>query len=205
MVRNRSRRILQVAAVLGALALVPVVLPADVPLTRQHGDQFLMKVALIGHNGMSRQPVARSTRISEAELNAYLRYHARDQMPAGLADPHIAILGDGRLNGRAIVDLDAVRQQRAASSWLDPMAYLTGRLPISVTGVLRTANGVGRFDLETAEISGVPVPKSVLQELLTYYSRTPENPKGVGLDDPFELPAAIREIRVATGHAVVVQ
>jgi len=49
------------------------------------------------------------------------------------------------------------------------------------------------------------VPKSVIQELLSYYSRTPENPAGINMDDPFELPAQIREIRVAPGAAIIVQ
>jgi hypothetical protein len=45
----------------------------------------------------------------------------------------------------------------------------------------------------------------VLQELVTYYSRTPENPEGINMDAPFELPARIREIRVGTGTSTVVQ
>jgi hypothetical protein len=49
------------------------------------------------------------------------------------------------------------------------------------------------------------VPKSLLQELLSHYSRTPENPNGIGIDDPFELPARIKEIRVLKGEAMVVQ
>jgi hypothetical protein len=44
-----------------------------------------------------------------------------------------------------------------------------------------------------------------LQELLTYYSRTPEDPDGINMDAPFELPAQIREIRVAPGAATIVQ
>ena len=66
-------------------------------------------------------------------------------------------------------------------------------------------DGVGRFQLETAEISGVPIPKPLLQELVGYYSRTPENPAGINMDDTFELPARIREIRVAQGIATIVQ
>jgi hypothetical protein len=59
--------------------------------------------------------------------------------------------------------------------------------------------------LESAEISGVTIPKSLLQELLSYYSRTPETPVGINMDEPFALPAAIREIRIGQGSAVVVQ
>ncbi len=85
------------------------------------------------------------------------------------------------------------------------MGYLTGRLPVTASGHLTAQDGVGRFQLESAEVSGVTVPKAVLQELLSYYSRTPENPSGINMDDPFELPARIREIRVGTGTATVVQ
>ena len=49
------------------------------------------------------------------------------------------------------------------------------------------------------------VPKSVLQELLSYYSQHPENPAGINMDAPFELPARIREIRVGTGTSTIVQ
>ena len=49
------------------------------------------------------------------------------------------------------------------------------------------------------------IPKAVLQELLSYYSRTPEKPSGINMDDPFELPARIREIRVQQGTALVIQ
>jgi hypothetical protein len=71
--------------------------------------------------------------------------------------------------------------------------------------VLTTRNGVGRFALESAAVSGIPIPKMLLQEIVGYYSRTPQNPAGIGLDDPFALPARIREILVERGQAIVVQ
>jgi hypothetical protein len=49
------------------------------------------------------------------------------------------------------------------------------------------------------------VPKSVLQQVVSYYSRSDEQPNGIGLDDPFQLPADIVEIRVEPGQAIVVQ
>jgi hypothetical protein len=108
------------------------------------------------------------------------------------------------VSGRAVVDLDAVRKQKQRG-WLDPMSYLTGRLPITASGRLSTKDGVGRFTLESAEISGVTVPKSLVQELLTYYSRSAERPDGINMDDPFQLPSRIREIQVGQGTATVIQ
>jgi hypothetical protein len=51
----------------------------------------------------------------------------------------------------------------------------------------------------------VPVPKALVQQVLSYYSRTDEHPSGIRLDDPFELPAGIQKIEVGQGQAVVVQ
>ncbi len=78
-------------------------------------------------------------------------------------------------------------------------------MPVTATGVLTTSKGVGHFNLESAAVGRIPVPKLILQEIVSYYSRTKENPAGIGLDDPFELPSKIREIQVQRGQAIIVQ
>jgi hypothetical protein len=144
------------------------------------------------------------TQLTDTELTSYLRYNLKDQVPVGIVEPTLNALGDGRVKGTAVVDLDAVRKQKQRG-WTDPMAYMSGQLPLNVSGLLITQNGVGRFQLEAAQISGISVPKSLLQELLTHYSKTADNPTGISMDDPFELPARIKEIRVGKGEALVVQ
>ena len=186
------------------LAAQPQVQPR---LTKADGERFqtkLTRIVTIGNTPRSAKRAAESTTVSDAEVNAYLRYHAQDQIPVGIVEPLLNAHGNGIVSGRAIVDLDAVRKQRQRG-WLDPMGYLTGRLPLTARGRLTTENGIGRFELESAEISGVTVPKTMVQELLSFYSRTPETPNGINMDDPFELPAQIREIRVAPGAATIVQ
>ena len=64
---------------------------------------------------------------------------------------------------------------------------------------------MGRFDVQSADVSGIPVPKTILQELLSYYATSPEQPEGISLDDAFALPANIQRIDVAPGQMVVVQ
>jgi len=150
-------------------------------------------------------PSGLTTPLTQREVNSYLRYDLASQVPVGIADPVITILGEGRLLGEAIVDLDAVSRANPPKSLFDPMRLLTGRLPLRVQGVLATSRGTGRFSLESASLAGVPIPKSVLQTLLSHYSRSPDKPDGIGLDDPFALPAAIREIRVEPGRAIIVQ
>jgi hypothetical protein len=147
---------------------------------------------------------SQTTQLTDAELNSYLRYHLRDQVPVGIVEPTLNALGDGRVGGGATIDLDAVRKSRQRT-WTDPLNYLTGQLPLTASGVLITQNGKGRFQLESAAISGISIPKSLVQELLSHYSKTAENPAGISLDDPFELPARIQEIRVGRGEAMVLQ
>ena len=186
------------------LASIPG-LRADVRATKRDAALLKQKVAAITAHGEKPVRAARRTLVTDTEVNAYFVYEAREQIPVGIVEPSITALGPGRLSGRAVVDLDAVRKQKAPTSLLDPMNYLMGRLVVTATGTLKTANGVGRFALESASIGSLPIPKILLQEIVSYYSRTAEKPAGIGLDDPFELPARIREIQVQRGQAIIVQ
>jgi len=199
--RTRSAALLLISA----LAITP--LAGQARFTKQDADRFqskLAKIVQLGNAAAIRAAAPQSTPVSDVEVNSYLRFHAADQIPVGILEPTLNALGDGRVSGRAVVDLDAVRKQKQRG-WLDPMSYLTGRLPVTAAGRLTTKDGIGQFQLDSAEISGVTVPKAVLQELLTHYSRTPENPAGIDMDAPFELPSHIREIRVGTGTSTIVQ
>jgi len=188
------------------VAVTAAQLSAQAGITKAEASRFATKLATIQKNSeVPRKGTAlRSTQVSDNEVNSYLKFLAGSQVPVGIVDPALHGAGSGRVTGRAVVDLDAVRTQKKRG-WTDPLGYLTGRLPVTAAGKLTTANGVGRFQLESAEISGVTIPKSLLQELLSYYSRTAENPNGINMDEPFALPSAIVEIRIGQGSAVIVQ
>jgi hypothetical protein len=205
---SRSR----LAAGIATLTVIAATATLSARLTKQDADQFSAKLNRIVQAGNAKTvktakpaaQAAQTTQITDNELNAYFKYNAKEQIPVGIVDPTINALGEGRVGGRAVVDLDAVRKQKQRG-WLDPLGYMTGHLPITATGKLTTKEGVGTFMLESAEVSGVTIPKTVLQELLSYYSRTKDNPDGINMDDPFELPARIREIRVGRATATIVQ
>ena len=172
---------------------------------KTEADQFQQKLQTIVTNGATDGRGVRRTPVSQTEVNSYLRVRGPELLPTGVTDATVAAEGSGRLSGRAVVDLDQVRQKKSSGGWLDPKSYLTGRLPITARGVLHTREGSGRFELESAEVSGVPIPKSFLQEIVSYYTRSQDHPNGVSIDEVFELPANIREIQVGQGNAVVVQ
>ena len=189
-----------------ALGLASIAgLRADARASKRDAALLKQKVATINDRAARPSKIARRITITENEVNSYLVYEARDQIPVGVVDPSITVIGPGRLSARAVVDLDAVRKQKAPTSLLDPMNYLMGRLAVTAVGTLRTANGVGRIDLESSSVGSIPIPKVLLQEIVSYYSRSAEKPGGIGLDDPFPLPSRIREIQVERGQAIIVQ
>lgn len=194
---------LRIVVALGVLATVLV--SAAPAVSKRDADALRQKVA--GINAQAEKPAkqGRRTTITENEVNAYLTYDSKEQLPAGVVEPSLAILGTGRVSGRAVVDLDAVRNSKPSRSMLDPMNYLTGRVPVTATGTLATQNGTGRFQLESASVASVPIPKILLQEIVSYYTKSADKPSGIGLDDPFALPARIREIQVERGQAIIVQ
>lgn len=195
----------KIALALAFAATLAGTVGADGRALRRDAELLKQKVAAITAHAERPNGRTRRTMVSENEVNAYLVYDAVGQLPAGVVEPAVRILGDGRIAGSAVVDLDTVRKQRGPAGLLDPASYLTGRLAVTATGVLTTANGVGRFALESASAGGVPIPKFLLQEIVSHYSKTADSPAGIGLDDPFALPARIRDIRVERGQAIIIQ
>jgi hypothetical protein len=192
-------------------ALILLVLTTIVPLqagsvSRQQADLFSRKVALIQRQAEASDRAGnRRTPLSEDELNSWFTYQALPLLPNGVTQPKITIIGGGRVAGQATVDLDTVAKTKSSGGTLDPWSYVGGRVPVNVIGTLITRDGMGRFELQSADIGGVPVPKTLLQQLVSYYSRTPTDPDGVSLDDGFRLPAGIRQIEVGQGQAVIIQ
>lgn len=196
-------RHIAISAALVAM-LVAGVFAAD-PVSRREAARLQAKIDQINQHKAARGKVAARTPITETEVNSYLRYELGDRMPDGVKDPWVSLLDEGRVSGKATVDLARVGQSRKSGGMLDPFNYLTGTLPVAVNGVLRTRNGTGTFSLESASVSGIPVPTWMLQEIVSHYSKSESAPQGVSIEKPFVLPSGIREIQLAKGQAIVVQ
>jgi hypothetical protein len=68
-----------------------------------------------------------------------------------------------------------------------------------------TGDGKGRVELESAEVSGVPIPRTFLNQMVNFFTRTEDNPRGSTVDDVFELPAKIKRIDSEQGRFTVHQ
>ena len=173
--------------------------------SRPQADSFAKKLAIIKQHAAESRGSARRTTVTEGELNSWFAYRAQPLLPTGVKDPSVTVVGNGKLIGVITVDLDDVAKSRSSGGTLDAWRLIGGRVPISLSGTLRTKDGRGQFDLQSASLSGVPLPKFLLQEIVAHYTRDDDRPNGIRLDDPFTLPASIKQIDVGQGQAVVVQ
>ena len=188
--------------VMGAAALVKA---ADV-LTPQLGDAFARKVVVVQEHANRGLKTRRATAFTQAETNSYLKYNAKDLLPTGMTQPEITLIGQGgRLAGKAVIDLDVVRKKSSSGGWFDPTSYLTGKLPVTASGRVITGDGKARFEVERAEVSGITIPRSFLAQMVNFFTRTSDNPKGSSIDDTFEMPAKIQRIDVESGKFTVHQ
>ena len=174
--------------------------------SRQAADALSKKIAAITQRGSEQRDggAPSSVTLTQDELNSWFLFRSAKYLPAGVTKPSVSLIGGGSMRGTATLDLDAVARKRSSNP-LDPLSYVFGRVPVTVTGTLHARNGMGRFDVQSAELASIPIPKTILQELLSYYAASAEQPEGIRLEDPFALPANIQRIDVAPGQMVVVQ
>ena len=194
-------------SLLAGCLIASAVLAANEVLSMQLADAFEKKIVAVQKNAEVTATAARTTSFTEAETNSYLKFKSGSLLPTGLTDPMLTIAGQGlgRVSGKAVVDLDVVRRTQSSGGWLDPTSYLTGKLPVAAVGRVITGDGKGRFELESAELSGIPMPRTLVAQLVNFFTRTADNPKGSSIDDVFDLPAHIQRIDIETGRFTIIQ
>jgi hypothetical protein len=199
---------LSLAVVIGAVFFGAAVTAQSADAKRDNAKMEASLVAIMTRatapaaKGKTLQPLR--TTFSDRELNAWLLADGKDNVPAGLLSPTVTFLGGGKLTAKAVVDLDAVRKSKQRGMF-DPMNLLTGLVPVTLNGTLTGTGGMATFDVESASLGTWPLPRTVLQELIAYYSKSEDYPDGITLGKPFALPAAVKQLLIARGTATVVQ
>lgn len=199
------RRILLAVALCGFMPSGPFADAQD--FTKRDADGLEKKLSLILDRG-AKPPTPTTkplrTPISEREVNSYFKFQGKEYLPAGVLDPNVLIVDGTRLEARAMVDLGAVRKANERT-WPVLLSWVSGTVEVRAAAKVRATNGFGQFDFESATLGGVPIPKSLLQMIVSHYSATPESPKGFDIDAPFVLPHQIRQVELQRGTAVIVQ
>lgn len=193
-------------AAVAALLIVVAPLGALQDAARADAERMSKKVQAILARAEAKAAQAKpvTTTFTESELNAYLRLDPTVGLPVGLKHPTVTLLDAGRVDSKALVDLDMIRVSEKRG-WLDPLAYVSGIVEVRTIGTFRGSNGKGVYVYQSASLGGMPIPKSVFAELVAFYTRTPETPQGIPLDAPFDLPHRIRDVELRRGMGTVIQ
>lgn len=197
-------RLPTLAALLCLIAAVPPAAQEAPQSAAERARAKIDAIAAIGEAPRDPQAAAARTVLTEVEVNAWLQTHGADVLPRGIDEPELRLGDDGRIRARAIVDLNDVRESKPRA-WNDPLAYVAGSVEVVASGRFAADGGLGRAELESATVAGLSVPSSVVQELIRFYTVTPDRPEGMDLDEPFMLPANIRRIAIRRGNATIVQ
>lgn len=145
---------------------------------------------------------AETVLITEGELNSYLNLGVGVKLPDGVTDVALRLERD-RVFAKAMVDLEQVKGKIRTSGPLNPLSLLGGRVPLEIQSRLTNDDGFGTVDVEDVRLGPVSVPLSVLEQMVSYATRSSENPEGFDIRAPFRLPYSVRRIRLQPGRALL--
>jgi hypothetical protein len=139
-----------------------------------------------------------STRIeiTESELESYLLYSLKEDIPAQIDSAKVQL-------GQDTVSLDT-QITFTSNATGNPVvdAVVGGTHNLYLKGKMVGQQGRGRFDLEDIRVDSIPVPNVLIQTLIKRYVK-PKYPD-VDLNEPFDIPWGIDEIKVEEGKATIV-
>lgn len=142
-----------------------------------------------------RAPGASRVELSEAELESYMLFSLKNQIPAQM-DSFDVQLEPGTVGAQTQLTFPS---DATGNPIVD--VVLGGTHDLFVKGALAGADGRGKFDLLEIRVDGIPVPKILIQSLFDKYVK-PKYPDA-DLKEPFDLPWGIEELTLETGKATV--
>src|SRR5439155_901407 len=134
--------------------------------------------------------------ISDAELESYLLFSLKDDIPAQIDSADVQL-------GTDTVGLDT-QITFSSNATGNPVvdALVGGTHNLFVKGKLVAQEGRGKFDLQDVRVDGIPVPNILIQSLIKRYVK-PKYPD-VDLNEPFDMPWGIESLKLEQGKATVI-
>jgi hypothetical protein len=134
--------------------------------------------------------------LSEGELESYVVYSLKDDIPAQI-DTIDVQLGPDTVGADTQITF---KSNATGNPVVD--ALVGGTHNLFLKGKLVGQGGRGKFDLQEIQVDGIPVPNVLIQALIKKYVK-PQYPQ-VDLNEPFDLPWNIQELKLEAGKATVV-
>jgi hypothetical protein len=174
--------------------------PPRAGLSWAESESLGRKLAAIEQRQKQRSRKKETVVVTEGELNSYLNLTYAPELPRGVSDVD-ARLDYERVRVTGVVDLDEVQGKVQAPSPWSPLNFLRGRVPVELAGRLVNQDGFGTFEVESARISSIPIPISMVEQMVTSSTKSAKNPEGVDIHAPFRLPYSVERVRLEPGKA----
>jgi hypothetical protein len=133
--------------------------------------------------------------VSETELESYVLYSMRDQIPARVDSIDVQLSEDA-------VAADA-KLTFPSDSTGNPLvdAVVGGTHTFFLKGKLAASEKRGRFELQEVKVDGIPVPLILIETLVEKYVK-PMYPN-VDLKEPFPMPWGMESLVITPGKATI--
>jgi len=134
--------------------------------------------------------------VSDVELESYLLYSLKEDIPAQVDSADIQLAQD-----TVALDTQITFSSNATGNPVVD-ALVGGTHNLFVKGKLVAREHRGKFDLLEVRVDGIPVPNLLIQSLMKRYVQ-PKYPD-VDLNEPFDMPWGIQELKLEQDKAIVI-
>jgi len=177
--------------------------PRNGPLSWDQANSLTRKLEAIEKRRIEKNRKPQTVLLTQGEVNSYLNLSYADKLPKGLRDVEVRLDRD-RILAKGLVNIDRVKGrvgERGGS--LGPLSFLSGDVPVEITGKLTAKDGFGVVVWETVYLSSMRVPTSVLGQLVLSATKSDSHPEGVDITAPFRLPYSVNRLRLEPGRALL--
>jgi hypothetical protein len=181
------------------LFLVPVLLAAfcqkDTRTTASYSPEEAQKVLLAIDKIQAETPQPwsgplRSLTITESEFNSYIAYRIENEKEEIMKELRLKLFDENKIEGKIHIDL---RGQ-------DVPRYIRPEMDVYFAADLLTNNGLAKIDLKQLFLGDEPIQPLILDLVIAISARL-NNEKATSLNDWYELPYGIKDIKTEKGKA----
>ena len=146
---------------------------------------------------------AETVLVTEAEVNSFLNLTYAPKLPPGVTDLEVR-LDRERIYAKGLVDLERVNvKKRAQTSSFSMLSLLSGQVPVTLAGRFLNRDGFGTIEWEEITIASLPMPISMLEQMVQSSTKTAKQPEGFDIHAPFRLPYQLSRVRLEPGRALL--
>ncbi len=138
--------------------------------------------------------------LAESDLNAFLAAKIKERPRKDVESLRIE-MKEEIFTTFLRVDMDQVDIKGDSMTKSLLKVLFRGKQTIEFDGRLKTDNGKGTYEVERATLNGMPLPPSLVNSILSSVGRQQDPP--FDPMEPFDLPYAIKTVKISPGKATL--